>query len=83
MDLAVVRQLKDGALDTTSVRTVKSPSISIPDFIGAPLLTHRHDFDKKRDDSLAASAGGIGATPFVNRMERLSWSVPFFLSSTS
>lgn len=66
VDLAVVRQLKDGALDTTFGKDGKV-TLNIYDLIGAPLLTHRHDYDKKRDDSLAESAGGIGATPFVQQ----------------
>lgn len=66
VDLAVVRQLKDGALDTTFGKDGKV-TLNIYDLIGASLLTHRHDHDKKRDDSLAESAGDIGATPFVQQ----------------
>jgi uncharacterized delta-60 repeat protein len=70
VDLAVVRQLKDGALDTTFGKDGKV-TLNIYDLIDSPsgegihFLTHRRD--KDRDDSLADSAGDMGATTIVEK----------------
>ncbi|WP_223490346.1 hypothetical protein [Pseudomonas sp. A-RE-19] len=68
VDMAVVRQLKDGTLDTTFGKDGKV-TLNINDLIGpssgARILTHRHD--KKGDDKLAESAGGVGATAIAKQ----------------
>ncbi|MGF6093198.1 hypothetical protein ACLD1X_29085, partial [Pseudomonas sp. 18173] len=66
MDLAVVRQLKDGTLDTTFGKGGKV-TLNIYELTGASLFIHRHDHDIKRDDSLAESAGSISATPIAQQ----------------
>jgi uncharacterized delta-60 repeat protein len=70
VDLAVVRQLKDGALDTTFGKDGKV-TLNIYELIGASrdreirFLTHRHD--QKHHDMQAVSVGDVGATTLVQQ----------------
>jgi uncharacterized delta-60 repeat protein len=70
VDLALVRLLEDGELDTTFGEDGKV-TLNIYDLIESPaganirFLTRRHD--KERGDSLADSAGDMGATTIVQR----------------